>query len=255
MPTATSSDGCAIHWQEEGAGPPVLLIHGFASTLARNWLDTGWMRALARAGRRAIAYDLRGHGESEKRYDPDDYAPALMVDDALVVLDRAGAEHAVLMGYSMGARIALEVALTRQDRVRGLVLAGIGANFRDFGGGHDREREIVARALEADDPSEFPSYARFYRDFAAATHQDLRSLAACWRRPIRGVRSDELAKIAVPTLVTAGDRDVAAGDPGPIGEMIPGAEVVRLAGKNHMNAVGAREHRAAVLAFLAKLVD
>src|SRR5439155_6438713 len=97
-----------IHWEEEGSGPPILLIHGFASTLARNWLETGWMRALSRAGLRAIAYDLRGHGQSEKRYTPDDYAPARMVDDALAVLDAAGAPRATLMGYSMGARIALE---------------------------------------------------------------------------------------------------------------------------------------------------
>src|SRR5207253_3462856 len=99
---------------------------------------------LSRAGQRVIAYDLRGHGESEKRYEPDDYVPALMVDDALAVLDAAGAEPATLMGYSMGARIALEIATTRRERARALVLAGIGANFRDFGGRSDN-RQIVAR--------------------------------------------------------------------------------------------------------------
>jgi len=252
VPSAESSDGCRIHWEEEGAGPPILLIHGFASTLARNWLETGWMRALARAARRVIAYDLRGHGESEKRYTPDDYAPSLLVDDAVAVLEASGAERAVVMGYSMGARITLEIATTRGDRALALVLAGIGVNFRDFGG-RSENREVVAEALEADDPSEFPKYARFFREFADQTHQDVRALAACWRRPIRGVTADELASISIPTLVTAGDRDIVAGDPGPIGDAIPKAKLVRLLGKNHMNAVGAREHRAAVLEFLAGL--
>jgi pimeloyl-ACP methyl ester carboxylesterase len=246
VPTARSSDGCAIHWVEEGSGKPILLVHGFASTLKRNWLETGWTQALSRAGCRVLAYDLRGHGESEKRYEPDDYAPSLLVDDALAVLDAAGSPRAVVMGYSMGARITLEIAATRADRALALILSGIGKNFRDFGG-EAGDRDIVARALEAADPSTFPKYARFFRDFADQTHQDVRALAACWRRPIRGVTSDELAAIALPTLVTAGDRDIVAGDPGPIGDVIPG--------RNHMNAVGAREHRTAVLAFLAKLAD
>jgi pimeloyl-ACP methyl ester carboxylesterase len=252
MAIARAVDGCSIHWIEEGAGPAILLVHGFASTHARNWVETGWTKAIARAGWRAIAYDLRGHGASDKRYDPAEYAPPLMVSDADAVLDAARASSAVLMGYSMGARIVLEIALARAGRARALVLGGIGANFRDFGKQED-EREIVARALEAEDPSVFPPAARFYRTFADQTGQDRRALAACWRRPIRTVTPSELATVAVPTLVVAGDRDTVAGDPGPLAAAIPGTSLVRLAGKDHMNAVGAREHRAVVLDFLSRL--
>jgi pimeloyl-ACP methyl ester carboxylesterase len=254
MAIAKAADGCRVHWTEEGSGPAILLVHGFASTHARNWVETGWTKAIARAGWRAIAYDLRGHGVSEKRYDPAEYAPAFMAGDAVAVLDAAGASRAALLGYSMGARIVLEVALTRPDRARALVLAGTGDAFRDFGAPTD-EREIVASALEADDPRGFPPAARFYRTFADQTGQDGRALAACWRRPIRTVSSAELATIAVPTLVVAGDRDAVAGDPGPLAASISGARLVRLAGKDHMNAVGAREHRAAVLDFLLRLGD
>ena len=54
----------------EGTGEPILLIHGFASNARINWVCTGWVQALRQAGRRVIAYDNRGHGESEKLYDP-----------------------------------------------------------------------------------------------------------------------------------------------------------------------------------------
>lgn len=228
------------------------MIHGFASTLERNWLGTGWMEAIARAGWRALAYDLRGHGRSEKRYHPADYAPERLVADALAVLDAARAERAVMMGYSMGARIALEVAITHPARVRALVLGGIGSGFRDFGSARG-DRETVARALEAEDPSVFPAAARFYRSFADETRQDRRALAACWRRPIRVVAPGDLAAIAAPTLVVVGQRDLVAGDAAPLASTIAGARLVRLAGKDHMTAVGAREHRRSVLEFLATL--
>jgi pimeloyl-ACP methyl ester carboxylesterase len=232
----------------------VLLIHGFASTLRRNWLETGWLDAITGAGRRAVAYDQRGHGESEKRYDPADYAPHRLAGDAVAVLDAAHAEQAVVMGYSMGARVALEVALKHPERVLGLVLSGMGAGFRDLGGGSDGEdRDVVARALEADDLGGLPPGALFYRTFADQTGQDRRALAACWRRPIRVVTAEELATLSVPTLVAAGDRDDVAGDPGPLARAIPGATLVLLPGKNHMNAVGARQHRAAVLDLLARI--
>lgn len=249
-----TDDGCTIHWMESGTGAPVLLIHGFASTLRRNWLETGWIDAIAGAGRRALAYDQRGHGESEKRYDPADYAPDRLALDAVGVLDAARAERAVVMGYSMGARVALEVALMHRERVLGLVLSGMGAGFRDLGGGSDGEnRDLVARALEADDPAGFPAGALFYRTFADQTAQDRRALAACWRRPIRVVAAEELASLAVPTLIAVGEQDGVAGDPEPLARGIPGATLTRLPGKNHMNAVGARQHRAAVLDLLAKL--
>ena len=277
MATAQSPDGCMLAWTEKGTGPPILLIHGFASMVRRNWEGTGWMDALTRAGYRAIAYDQRGHGYSDKRYDPADYAPERLVDDALAVLDAAGAARAAVMGYSMGARVALEVALTHGERENALILSGIGPRMRDFGGSGDRERpgtgesagvgagflrsrsvperderELVALALEADDPSPFPASARFYRTFAEQNHQDRRALAACWRRPIRAVTADDLASIAAPTLITVGDRDTVAGDAAPLAKAIPGAELVVLHGKDHMTAVGAKQHREAVIAFLHK---
>jgi pimeloyl-ACP methyl ester carboxylesterase len=254
MSVVASRDGSEIAWTEVGSGHPVLLIHGFASTWRRNWQETGWMDALARAGHRVIAYDQRGHGESEKRYDPEDYAPRRLVEDAVAVLDAAAVRRAVVMGYSMGARVALEVALRHSTRVRALVLAGMGIEFRDFGGPRF-DREIVARALESDDTTGLPRGALFYRRFADQMRADRRALAASWRRPIRELDAADLAAVTLPSLYTVGDRDSVAGDPEPLAAAMRRAKVVRLTGKDHMNAVGAKQHREAVLAFLAELAD
>ncbi len=104
------SDGVRIAYIDfapaSGAGDPVLLVHGFASNHAVNWVNTMWVKTLTRAGYRVIALDNRGHGQSEKLYEPAAYTPAVMAEDARRLLDHLGIERADVMGYSMGARIA-----------------------------------------------------------------------------------------------------------------------------------------------------
>jgi pimeloyl-ACP methyl ester carboxylesterase len=243
-------DGCELHLEEEGTGPAVLLIHGFASRLERNWRSTGWIDALVRGGFRVVAYDQRGHGASTKLYDAEAYATERLADDAVAVLDGLGITRSSLFGYSMGARVALETAIRSPARVGALVLSGMGSAFRDLGGPAREGREAVAAALEAEDPADAPQEGLDYRSFAEKTGGDLRALAACWRRPSRRVTDAELAAIGCPTLFVVGDRDELAGDPRPVADRVPGSEVVILRDKGHMRAVGAREHRAAVLDFL-----
>ena len=84
-----SPDGMRIatySWGED-ADPTVVLVHGFASSTRDNWVNTGWVRDLLRAGRRVLAIDQRGHGASEKPHDPRDYDLALLAADVRTVLD------------------------------------------------------------------------------------------------------------------------------------------------------------------------
>ena len=92
-------------------GEPILLIHGFASNHRVNWVNPRWVETLTKAGRRVIAFDNRGHGASDKLYDPADYHSALMAGDAARLLDHLEIARADVMGYSMGARIAAFLAL------------------------------------------------------------------------------------------------------------------------------------------------
>lgn len=116
------SDGVRIRYVEQGSGPPVLLIHGFIVSTDLSWIATGILDSLA-SGYRAIALDLRGHGESEKPHDPAAYGLHMMAD-VVRLLDHLGIEKAHIVGYSMGGNIALNLMTRHPDRVASVVLGG-----------------------------------------------------------------------------------------------------------------------------------
>jgi pimeloyl-ACP methyl ester carboxylesterase len=242
-----NSGGVRIAFETAGEGPPILLVHGFASTGRVNWWDTGWVKTLAEAGRRVITFDHRGHGESEKLYDPALYPAVEMAEDARRLLDHLGIGQADVMGYSMGARVSAFLAIHHPERVRRAVFAGLASRMITGVGG----AEAIARALEApsrDDVSD-PA-ARAFRVFAEQTKSDLKALAACIRSSREKITAGELGKIRAPVLVVAGEKDDVAGDVETLVEAIPDARGVTLPGRNHMNAVGDRGYKEAVLKFL-----
>lgn len=167
-----------IAYLDEGEGEPIVLVHGFASSKEVNWVQPGWVSTLKRAGRRVIALDDRGHGQSTKLYDPADYHSAIMAEDVRALMDHLKIERADVMGYSMGARITAFLALKHSGRMRSAILGGIGVKLVDGVG----LPESIALALEAPsiatitDPVE-----RMFRLFAEQTKSDLKALAACLR--------------------------------------------------------------------------
>src|SRR6476646_8878140 len=170
------NDGVDIAYLDEGEGDPVVLVHGFASTKEVNWLHPGWVSTLTRAGRRAIALDNRGHGASAKLYDPAAYHSAVMAEDVRALLDHLDLERADVMGYSMGARIAAFFALAHPQRLRRMVLGGLGLHLVDGVG----LPESIAEALEAPPLADVRDpMGRMFRAFAEQTRSDLRALAAC----------------------------------------------------------------------------
>ena len=243
------SDGVRIAYIDEGEGEPILLIHGFASNVAANWRDARWVRALTEAGRRVIAYDNRGHGQSEKLYDPSLYGAPIMAEDARRLLDHLGIGHADVMGYSMGARIVAFLVLNHPRRVRSLVLAGAGINLvRGMVG-----TGPIAKALEAPRIEDVTNdTARSFRAFAEQTGSDLKALAACMRGPREKITAQDLARIAVPTLVAAGSEDVIAGSGRELANLIPGSQLLDIEGRDHMKAVGDARFKQGVLDFLTR---
>lgn len=237
-----------IDYLDEGEGEPTLLVHGFASTKEINWVFPGWVTTLRRAGRRAIALDNRGHGQSTKLYGSEDYTIAAMASDAHALLDHLGLARADVIGYSMGARISAYLAAHEPARVRSAVLAGVGLSLV---GGRDL-REIIAVALEAPslDAVTDPT-GRTFRAFADQTRSDRRALAACIRGSSERLSRADAAAINVPVLVAAGTADDVAGPVRPLAELIPGAQVLEIPGRDHMRSVGDRVFKEGTLAFLA----
>ena len=243
-----NSGGVEIAYETAGEGTPILLIHGFASNARVNWWDTGWVKTLTDAGRSVITIDNRGHGASEKLYDSALYPAAEMAEDARRLLDHLGIGQADVMGYSMGARVSAFLTIAHPDRVRRAVFAGLASRMITGVGG----AEEIARALEAPTPDDVTDMgARGFRIFAEQTKSDLKALAACIRSSRERITVEELATIRVPVLVVAGEKDDVAGDVETLVKAIPGAVGVTLPNRNHMNAVGDRGYKDAVLAFLA----
>ena len=124
MPTDTPSfqarnGDLTLRGQTEGDGPPVVLLHGLSAT--RRYVLQG-SHALPRAGFWTVAYDARGHGESDPAPDPAAYEYSDLVADLRAVLDGLEIGRAAFAGVSMGAHTALRFALEDPERVTALVL-------------------------------------------------------------------------------------------------------------------------------------
>ena len=243
-----NSDGVEISYSDEGDGHPVLLIHGFASNANVNWRATGWIDTLLRAGHRVIAIDNRGHGASQKLYDPALYTAPQMAEDARRLLDHLDLTDADVMGYSMGARLAAFLAISHPARVRRAVLAGLAGNMIRGVGFATETAEALEAASLADIP---PGQPRAFRQFAEQTKSDRMALAACIRSSRVTITPEALANIQCPVLVVAGEKDEIAGDVSELVAAIPNARGLVLPGRNHMNAVGDRDYKRAVVEFFA----
>jgi pimeloyl-ACP methyl ester carboxylesterase len=240
-------DGVEIAYLDEGEGEPIVLIHGFASNAAVNWVNPGWFTALE--GRRVIALDNRGHGASTKLYDPAAYHSAIMASDVVALLDHLALGRADIMGYSMGARITAFLALQNPQRVRGVIFGGLGIHMIDGG-----LPEGVAEALEAPsaDAVADPN-ARLFRVFAEQTKSDLRALAACLRGSRQTLTSAQIGAVSVPALVAVGSLDAIGGSATALAALLPAGAALEVPGRDHMTAVGDKVFKRGVLAFLAAL--
>lgn len=242
-----NSDGVRIAYIDEGTGDPVLLIHGFASSIKYNWTDPAWVRHLTRAGFRVIAIDNRGHGDSEKLYDTKQYAYPNMSEDARRLLDHLGLERADVMGYSMGARNTAFLCLDHPGRVRSAIFGGLGINMvRGLAGTGPIAAALEARSI--DDVSN-PA-AKTFRAFAEQTGGDLKALAACMRSARATLTADMIANIQCPVLVAVGTDDVIGGSASELAALIPGAQALDIQRRDHMRAVGDRVYKDGVVRFL-----
>ena len=228
-------------------GEPILLIHGFASSHAVNWVNTLWVKTLTGAGRHVIAIDNRGHGQSDKPHDPAAYGLPNMAGDALALLDHLGLERVDVMGYSMGARIAAFLALGHPERVRSVVLGGLGQHLVS----RSNLPLAIADAMDAPalesltDPTQ-----RMFRAFADANGADREALSACIRGARDTMSEADVGRIACPVLVAIGTKDAIAGDARKLAALNARARALDIPGRDHNLAVGDKIFKQGVLEFL-----
>lgn len=241
------SDGIRLHYEVQGNenGEPLVLVHGFASDYRLNWVGTRWQDALTTAGFRIFGIDCRGHGHSDKPHDPAAYSIDIMAADIKRFLDHLNIPAAGYVGYSMGARIGLQVVLDCPARVRRAVLGGLGT------AGAIESSDAIAQALLRGEPTEDPVAQTFYRFASARPANDLKALAAC----ISGLRPvldpARLSAIRTPILIVVGDRDDLARSAPELVELIPSSRLVTIPGRDHMGTVPAREFKQTAIEFLS----
>jgi pimeloyl-ACP methyl ester carboxylesterase len=237
-------------WGERTAAPPVVLHHGFVADANANWVATGVLDALLAAGHRVIAPDARGHGASEKPHDPARYGEQRMARDLAVLLEVSGEPRIDLVGYSMGAIVALIFA-SGDLRVRRLVVGGVGSGVIECGGVDRRAvpNDAIIAALSVEDPATItmPEAAAF-RALADALGADREALAAQASSIYRGTIA--LDRISAPTLVLAGEDDPLAIRPAVLSEAIPDATLQILSG-DHIGAIADPRFIQSIVDFLA----
>ena len=248
MPSFKNGD-VELAYLDEGEGDPIILVHGFASSKAVNWVYPTWVSELKKHDRRVIAIDNRGHGESQKLYDPEDYHIGTMAADVRALMDHLAIARADMMGYSMGARITAFIAQSHPEQLRCAILGGLGIGLVTGGG----PGENVAKALEAPDLSDVTDpVGRTFRAFADQTRSDRRALAACLRGSRRLMSAADAASIQVPMLIAVGTTDEIAGSAKELQDLVTGSEVLDIPNRDHMRAVGDKVYKDGVLAFLSR---
>lgn len=219
--------------------PPVLLLHGFATSARRTWRDTGWIDLLTDAGRQVIAPDLLGHGDAPKPHDPAAYE-RLEDHVAEAIADRT----VDAVGFSLGARTLLRLAIRRPELFRRLVLGGVGRGLLTA---DTAERERVAAALRGEAGDDV--HARHFEALASSPEADREALLACISHHRRPLDPAELATVTHPCLVVIGENDD-QGPAEPLAEALGSATVLTVGGMDHFGLPKSFEFVDAALGFL-----
>ena len=136
------TNGIHMHVAEQGAGLLVVLCHGFPESWY-SWRHQ--LSALAAAGFRAVAPDLRGYGQTDQPPEIDQYTLLHSIGDMVGLLDALGAEQAVIVGHDWGAPLAWGAAVLRPDRFRGVIALSVRLSPSRSGSAPARRRLSTAR--------------------------------------------------------------------------------------------------------------
>jgi pimeloyl-ACP methyl ester carboxylesterase len=242
-------DGVKIHYEVHGSGPVVLLTHGYSVT-SQMW--EGQIEALAKR-HTLVLWDMRGHGQSDYPEDQAAYSEALTIGDMAALLDKVGAQRAVIGGLSLGGYMSLAFYRAHPERASALLIIDTGPGFRK----DDAREAWNKRAVETG--------ARFDREGlaalssgsrgAGANHRNAAGLARAARGmlPQRDARVIEmLPGIKVPALVVVGADDAPfLGASDYMAAKIPGAAKAVIPAAGHLaNIDQPKAFNEAVMAFL-----
>jgi pimeloyl-ACP methyl ester carboxylesterase len=237
-------DGTRLAWRELGAGRPLLLLHGYFSNAATNWIRYGTAAQLAEAGFRVIMPDLRAHGESDCPHDAACYPPDVLADDGLTLIAQLGLTDYDLGGYSLGARTVVRMLMTgatpRRAIVAGMGLKGLtdtssrSAHFRhilqNLGNHSKGSAEWMAEAFLKTSGGDPVALELLLGSFVDTTEADIRAI-----------------KVAVGVICGVDDQDNGSAEQ--LAETLSAGTMISIPG-NHMSAVTKHEFGKSLADFL-----
>lgn len=254
------SGGVPLAYTDEGAGEPVILVHGFAVHGDLQWRRAGVLQAL-RPHFRVITLDLRGHGRSGKPHQAESYG-VQMVDDVVRLMDELRLPRAHVVGYSLGGFITLKLATRHPGRLLSASVLGAGWE-RPQQSQFLQRMEAMAEALARGDSIDPPSDAvdsgratagpvhRFFVRFSTRYLNDGLALAGVLRGiSALSVSAEDLGRLTVPLLNVVGERDPLAIGAQNLQRAVPAAQVVFIPGATHLTAASHRQLRETLLHFL-----
>jgi pimeloyl-ACP methyl ester carboxylesterase len=206
----------------------IVLLHGWGGSCAATWQKTGWTNRLTAAGYDVHCPNLLGHGVLTGPHDPQDYAN--IADELEAQLgDAVGLDG---VGYSLGAKILLELACRRADRFRRLVLSAIGENaYKPL-----TASEAIASAMVDGLPEDAPPSLAKLVAYTKEAGNDPLAMAACMRRPQdRPITPERLSSVKIPVFIGNGDLDHFISPVEPLTDAMPKAEARLYAGIDHFD--------------------
>ena len=237
------SKGIRIRYVDQGSGEPVVLVHGYTSSIERGWMDTGVFANLTK-DHRVIAFDVRGHGKSAGPHDPKAYGNE-MSQDIVRLLDHLGIRRAHIVGYSMGGRIVTKLLTTNPERFLTATLGGFGEV--NWTAADDQVAEAEAAETErglfralilsiapTDEPVPTDEAIRQRSQQIIGYGNDPMALAALVRtRRDLAVTEAQLAAVRVPTEAIVGSADSRLAAVNHLKMVLPALKVVVVQGAVH----------------------
>ncbi len=234
-----SVNGLEMYYEIHGTGRPLVLLHGAFSAIGTSF---GKMLPSLAKTHRVIAFELQGHGRTADIDRP--MTLEAIADDVAEALQQLGIEQADIFGYSMGAGVALHLAIRHPERVRKLILASVTYNMTGFHPGlleglGEMKPEMMFGSPWHDEYMRLaPRPEDFSRLFAKKTEMD---------RQIRDIPEETIRAIKSPTLLIIGDSDIirpehavemfrllGGGIPGDTPAGLPNSQLAVLPGTSHM---------------------
>lgn len=250
-----NSDGFKIHYETFGEGDPIVLVHGWGSSLKANWIDTGWVAALVKA-RRVVALDVRGHGDSDKPHQQSVYSYANMSRDVLRVMDHLQIAKADFLGYSMGAFMGVWLLAHSRERFTSMILGGIGDETDESLANLPKIVEGIRAKSAAERTDPVSVLIRAYVAQDARNDPEALAVSALQMWPESfsvKLGGPKLSEVDIPVLVVNGGNDHPYIDTAQkLIDAIPNSRLAVIADCDHLATVPDPRFKEQVLEFLAR---